>query len=270
MPGIQDHLREIQNIGRKTREKIINQEQCPSFAEHGIGLAGISQASAEFRFVRHVPAAPQLLIGLSGRGRVLVDNEWRTCRAGDAYLTPAACLHAYEAVDRWQVAWISFARVGAWALPDRPELRKVDPTPFAHVLSGLHDEAVGARRGVFLELWADLLRHHAMATLQTPSSRLWALWQRVQRNLDGDWTLSRLAQAAGQGEENLRLICRKELGRSPMSHVTYLRMQYARSLLAMGQKVDYVARRVGYENPYAFSTAFRRVIGHPPSHSRPG
>ncbi|WP_372517872.1 helix-turn-helix domain-containing protein [Solirubrobacter phytolaccae] len=37
-------------------------------------------------------------------------------------------------------------------------------------------------------------------------------------------------------------------------------------MLADGLPVETVARRVGYRNPSAFTSAFRRVTGQPPGH----
>ena len=50
-----------------------------------------------------------------------------------------------------------------------------------------------------------------------------------------------------------------------MKQVTYLRMQHALSLQAANQKIAAVSDAVGYETPFAFSVAFKRVIGRCPS-----
>jgi len=51
-----------------------------------------------------------------------------------------------------------------------------------------------------------------------------------------------------------------------MEHVTQIRMQHAVALLATGYySVTAVSERVGYSSPFAFSAAFKRVLGVPPS-----
>jgi YesN/AraC family two-component response regulator len=53
-----------------------------------------------------------------------------------------------------------------------------------------------------------------------------------------------------------------------MHHVSRLRMQQAISLLSKGYKVEAVCYEVGYKNAFAFSTAFKKFTGHPPSYFR--
>jgi transcriptional regulator GlxA family with amidase domain len=94
---------------------------------------------------------------------------------------------------------------------------------------------------------------------------LWRLWQTVQADIAADWTVEKLARTAALGPENLRRICLRETGQSPMQHLTRLRMQYAASLLTTGRKIEEVAQLAGYTNAFAFSSAFKRVMGKNPS-----
>jgi AraC-like DNA-binding protein len=51
-----------------------------------------------------------------------------------------------------------------------------------------------------------------------------------------------------------------------MRYVTLLRMRHAAALLASDSySVEDVARQVGYENAFAFSTAFKRLMGDSPT-----
>jgi len=54
-----------------------------------------------------------------------------------------------------------------------------------------------------------------------------------------------------------------------MRHLTCLRMRHAVSLLSAGAKVGAAAHALGYENAYAFSTAFKRHMGRTPSDFKP-
>jgi YesN/AraC family two-component response regulator len=54
-----------------------------------------------------------------------------------------------------------------------------------------------------------------------------------------------------------------------MHHVTYLRMKHAASLLeSTRDKIEAIAETVGYENPFVFSTTFKKWIGWRPSEYR--
>jgi transcriptional regulator GlxA family with amidase domain len=59
---------------------------------------------------------------------------------------------------------------------------------------------------------------------------------------------------------------RAVLGRSPIRYLTEWRMHLAQDLLATTDLgVGVVARRVGYDAEEAFSRAFKRAHGEPPS-----
>jgi AraC-like DNA-binding protein len=91
----------------------------------------------------------------------------------------------------------------------------------------------------------------------------------VATRLGEPWSLDRLAQKCHLSTEHLRRLCRRELGRSPMHHVIFLRMQLAAKLLATtDDKVETIARTVGYENPFVFSTTFKKWVGWRPSEYR--
>ena len=261
---------EIQNIGRKTREILVDSRCCPAMAESGMAWAGVSWTTPEFRFVRHRPAFKQLLVATHGRGRVYLHGGWQQCPSGNAYLTPPGHLHAYQAGPGWQVVWVILEPSAPFDFPKKPELREADGEALFHIISGLHLEASTLSRLTSLDRWAALLRDAVQAILAPQVSSLWRLWRAVQSDLATHWSLESLAKIAGLGEESLRVVCQKEQECSPMQHVTRLRMNHAESLLRSGQKVEFVAHRVGYENPFAFSVAFKRHKGVSPGQLRAG
>ena len=58
----------------------------------------------------------------------------------------------------------------------------------------------------------------------------------------------------------------QQLGRTPRQQLICLGMRRAADLLAEREaKVETIAARVGYRNPFVFSTTFKRVMGWPPS-----
>jgi len=69
--------------------------------------------------------------------------------------------------------------------------------------------------------------------------------------------------------EHFRRLCLKALGRSPVKHLTFLRMHRAAELLTTTKdKVETIARALGYENPFAFSNTFLKWIRVRPSEHR--
>ena len=260
-------LREIHHIGKATRESLVHPEHCPIFLRQGIVLAGISQASAKFHFVRLRPERMQILVCFRGEGRVWVDGTWRKCGAGMAYITPPEKFHAYRASRKWEVGWVMCGKAASRiAMVDQPTLIDVDPRPLEYILRGLHHEVSTHREPGALEHWSGLL-HDEMRRMagSRQSTRLWHLWETVRCDLGAPWDLASLACMVKLGPEQLRRLCRRETGASPMRHVTHLRIRHSVALLASGRKIEDVARMVGYENAFAFSTAFRRIMGQPPS-----
>jgi len=138
-------------------------------------------------------------------------------------------------------------------------------------IRGLYAECAGARNPGCLDHWIDLIHHYVLLFAQPHDydDRLWRLWQTVEPKLDRKWTLAELADIAHVSEEHLRRLCRQRTGRSPMQHLTFLRMQRAKHLLrTTDDKIETIAHAVSYENPFTFSTLFKRWVGWSPSKFR--
>jgi AraC-like DNA-binding protein len=85
------------------------------------------------------------------------------------------------------------------------------------------------------------------------------------------WTLASLAAAVGSSRSVLAGRFAQRVGQPPMQYLTAWRMQRAASLLdAPDARVQTVAEAVGYASEAAFSRAFRRHAGRPPSEWRRG
>ncbi|GAA4878367.1 helix-turn-helix domain-containing protein [Actinomycetospora straminea] len=83
----------------------------------------------------------------------------------------------------------------------------------------------------------------------------------------GPWTVARLAAHAGVSRAAFARRFREEVGTSPLSYLREHRFDLAERALVTepDATVAAVARRVGYANPFSFSTAFHRHRGHAPS-----
>jgi len=78
-------------------------------------------------------------------------------------------------------------------------------------------------------------------------------------------TLDDLAQLAGYTPQHLNRTFRRELGVTPLQHLTKLRMEHAAALLAEGKlTVKAIASAVACEDPYYFSRQFRQHFGRSP------
>lgn len=79
-------------------------------------------------------------------------------------------------------------------------------------------------------------------------------------------TVSGVARAVGVSREYLHRLFRQYEGEPPQTWIQRHRIAYAANLLqGQGRSVKQVARALGWDDPYAFSRAFKRVTGVPPS-----
>ena len=78
------------------------------------------------------------------------------------------------------------------------------------------------------------------------------------------WTVSALAGEAGMSRSSFAARFRALVGDGPIEYLTRWRMLLAGRDLARGEAVGTVSRTFDYESESAFSTAFKRVMGHQP------
>lgn len=262
----------IYEVGKNTRELLLGQASCSSLTPFGIQLVGTSEAVLGFRFERISPGFVQILACLDGEGEVLVDNEWRRCRPGQAYITPQRMSHSYRAIKRsvWKLAWVMYDE-SVVSIEEPPALKSVDAALLETTFLGLYREQSSKAEHAVLASWAHLLdaTSRRMLARQIHDPRLNELWELIAGNLAKPWTLEEMADVANLSTEHLRRLCHTTLHRSPMRHLTYLRMRHAAELLTLSdEKIGVIGRHVGYDNQFAFSTAFKREIGLSPSSCR--
>ena len=92
----------------------------------------------------------------------------------------------------------------------------------------------------------------------------------VLRAIDGDlahpWTIPVMARIAALSRSSFAERFRKVVGLTPGQYVATLRLETAHELLTQGGSIRVVSHEVGYRSEQAFSRAFTRHHGRPPSH----
>lgn len=262
--------------GLRTRLDVVMAAECPALKVHHIAHAGVVEAFAPYQRVRTRPDGSFLLACFAGEGRILLDGRWQRCTAGTTCLAPPNVPDAFHAVPgkRWAFAYVRYheppeqAPVVNAASPVRV---KSDPEPLQLAVRGLFLEMNGARDTRLTMHWAELIHGWVLRVAQPwrVNTRLWRLWEQVDAELAGEWSLGRLADLAHFSPEHLRRLCLRELGRSPMQQLTYMRMQQAARLLeSSDDKLETIAAAVGYGNAFALSKVFKKWIGCNPSEYR--
>jgi AraC-like DNA-binding protein len=81
------------------------------------------------------------------------------------------------------------------------------------------------------------------------------------------WTVVQLAQTVRMSRSVFAERFQRRVGLSPIEYLTAWRMALAKSALSRGDRtIAMIARDTGYGSASAFSVAFHRVVGAPPSH----
>lgn len=84
------------------------------------------------------------------------------------------------------------------------------------------------------------------------------------------WTIHGLAKVAGVSRSLFAKRFSDRMSETPMEYVRRFRMSLAVRLMLSDESIalESVAQQVGYESQYAFSRAFKRVVGEPPGQFR--
>ncbi len=281
-------LRDIEILGETTRYQVVRADisdlrgwmqdgpVCPLLTQHHISHCGVMQAMPPFEIVRANQSGTFMLACLEGEGVILADGQWKKIRQGQACLLPPFVMNALKCLPgkSWNFAWVRYRE----ARETRPIVSSISPVsgsfdtaPLKAAIEGLHAESTSGSSASALHHWSELVHHYVLRFAQPHSSddRLWRVWQRVETDLGRPWSLEELANIACLSGEHLRRLCRKDLGRSPIQHLTYLRLQRARHLLSVtDDKVDVIAKAVGFESTFSFSNTFKKWIGWRPSDFR--
>ncbi len=250
---------------------------CPVLARHHILHLGIVEAYPPYRFIRRSTLALEMMVCFEGEGRILIDGEWVRFGPRTAALLPQNGAIGYHASGPgpWKLVWVCYqwpAEQTPLLAPGSPVLAANDPVPLIHAVEGLRHECLLERPDLAcMEHWVELI-HRLVLRFAQPwqrEDRLHLLWEKVAASLGEEWTLGRLASEAGCCGEALRRRCQQQIGRSPMQHLTYLRLQRAAELLtATDDKLESIASEVGYGDAFAFSAMFKKWTGIPPREFR--
>ena len=284
-PEIQD----VESFGSATRYEVVRAGEgdergwiskapiCELLKTHHIGHVGRMWAKPPFTVIRAEASGTFALVGLEGRGETLIDGEWRGVAPGEVCLLPAFAPTGIRAANRktWRFAWVRYeeSRETSPILSSSSPVIHVGPVDaLAHAIAGLHDESCReSTEPAVLHHWVELI-HGFVSRAARPYQgdvRLWRVWEMVEQELTRNWKLKDLAEIGCLSPEHLRRLCRQQLGRSPIQHVTYLRMRRAvHYLTTTHDKVETIGQAVGYESPFTFSNAFKRWTGKRPSDYR--
>ncbi len=87
----------------------------------------------------------------------------------------------------------------------------------------------------------------------------------MHRQVAHNWTVDELARLCGVSRSSLATRFRTIVGIPPIEYLLHWRMALAKDELSRGTRIGEIAFAIGFQSSSAFTTAFTRAVGCPPS-----
>jgi len=266
-------------IGPRCRERFLSLLAKGPLAELGVRQSGISDLRGHYYMSRPQPSFFLLLGTLAGQAQLQTETGERLLKTGDVLFAPAGVPYRYDTLrgKRWRIIWFHFqppswmqafksVRITSTALLPKLTEEAEDILKETSVSTFLAMQARRAKEA-YISVMIERLFHQDQPGKQGRYEPIiYQLWRRVMEDLPRLWTLADLATIAGFSAGHLNRICRQYYGRPAMKQLTLWRLEHAAHILRHGElKIDAIAGLCGYANAFAFSVAFKRHFGCPPS-----
>jgi len=266
----------VSSVEDNTRVLLRKAPFCHWLSLHQIKHVGVMSAFYPYEVKRTDPSGTYMMSVLEGYGEVLMDGGWQKLGVGEACLLAPHMFNAFRCVGgvQWRFVWVRYGEekgVKPIADSSAPVRGVLDGRSLECAVMGLRYEMESGKSDELAGLLAKLIHCHVLGFARPVDldPRLWRVWKHVGSHLGRAWSLAELAEIGIMSEEHLRRLCKKQLGRSPMQHLIYLRMLAARELLlSSNDKVEVVASKVGYANAFTFSNTFKKWLGVRPTKLR--
>jgi len=275
-------MKEIVLISKRCRERFFGHTAVGARALGRQGLAGggLSELHSPYSISRTDSATHLVLFTLAGEGCLETPAPRRVLRPGTACVLPAGQDHVYRAKHTWRLLWFHPRTTEFWTglMPRTAtiftpswtkQLLAVSEEFLRETSSREHHELIeGYVRLIALLLQRELSRFQPSGEVER-RQRLDRLWREVSENPARPWSVPTLALAAHLSRSHLQARVRSIYACGVMEMVTRLRMERATGLLLHRPfKLADIAERVGYDSPFSFSRAFKRILGVAPEDYR--
>ncbi len=274
-------------IGPDCQERFlpVSSEVYAYLAQRGISLSGLSILSGQYEIGRIRPAFHHLLYCIRGSGWVVLPDRETTLNPGEIYIAPAGIASAYGIKSkRWEIAWLMLLDIEQWSMVYQigPGVRRSTwSLPVRNIMEGILTETAhpGKFTGPALQNYYDLLLMHLRRELDVQAGqmefgiaeKLQLLQEKVRARIHYPWTVAELLEQSELyvSENHFHRLCLEHWQSPPLKKVTAIRMERARELLLnTDYSVHLIGELVGYQNAFAFSTAFNRWSGSSPRQCR--
>lgn len=250
---------------------------------------GVSSWLPKAKLQRQNCAFFSMELVLEGEGELIVGNNIYELKPHDVFLLHFNENHIYQNVGhgRWKKVWISFrhslltpglCQLGLDTV-SKISLSDEDFEKIRRLFFDVLDEVKGRSKEFRIEASAICYKifHLLSRQAQVISSQrtnvippqIQAVIAYAEKNLRSPIAMEDLAKVAGCCRVHLTRLFKKHMGIHTRDWLIQLRMRHACMMLkTTNLPIHTVAEEVGFDDPYHFSTAFRRTVGMPPSKYR--
>ena len=205
-----------------------------------------------------------LIYCTKGEGWYVLDGKRYVVPENHFFILPAEKPHQYGSSehDPWYIYWAHFKGKKAKYISD--QLQGVIPIDMDD------NSRIGDRIAFFDELLNVLESGTDEATVNYVNLSFISLATHfMTENLENKLTLKELASHFGYSESYMYRLFFKETGYAPMNYFLHMKIDRAcQLLLHTNMKINQVALKLGFDDPYYFSRIFKKIVGTSPKDYR--
>ncbi|MBI9017067.1 MAG: helix-turn-helix domain-containing protein [Phycisphaerae bacterium] len=280
--------------GKNIRETLIIDSECNEMfmpisspklnflREHGICFSGTSILRKGYEVSRKTNNAHLVLYTISGQGWLETDGYEGVLGPGQVWISADGMPQSYKLHGQeWQILWFDLQNQAPWTVIGELGTcvrQSVQGIRFKQIMDMLMWEfqTEGLHADRMIQLCSEIILGYLEREFvleYDPSSysianRLHHLFfDTVKSRIKHPWTVNELSEKSELYvcPDHFSRLCIQHLNISPMKMVNQLRMERAMELLhGTDYRIQEIALLVGYQNNFAFSTAFKRWTGKSP------